>query len=125
MKDIFIVGLGGFLGATSRHLVYLWFGARNWTSFPWATLFINILGCFLIGALSLWIEKSLPYHRTVFLLASVGFLGAFTTFSAFGLETFNLLKQQQVPWALMNIIASITLGLVAVVLGRWTALQIS
>jgi len=119
--DLLIVGLSGFCGSIARYCVYLWFGNRNLTSFPWATLAVNVLGCLLIGAIGALVERSVPNHRQLFLIGSVGFLGAFTTFSAFGFETLALLRNQQTSLALLNIGANVLIGISAVWLGRYLA----
>ncbi len=119
MREVFLIGIGGFFGSISRYLVYVWFSARpGLTSFPWATLVVNLFGCFLIGVISLWLEKSLPQHRQIYLFCSVGFLGAFTTFSAFGIETLLLLKNSHHVLAIANISLNIVVGLIAVFCGR-------
>lgn len=118
MTDILIVGLSGFFGSIARYLVYLWVTPRNPTSFPWATLFINLLGCFLIGVIGGLVERAVPFHRHLLLIGSIGFLGAFTTFSAFGYETFALLRSDQTLFALLNILGNVLLGLLAVWFGR-------
>ncbi|MBV1905969.1 MAG: fluoride efflux transporter CrcB [Pseudomonadales bacterium] len=101
INNLFWVGLGGALGAASRFLIHrlvsLWFGV----SFPWGTLGINIVGCFAIGCMigacnqTAWFET---YGRA-FLV--IGFLGAFTTFSTFSLETINLFEQSRIFGAIM------------------------
>lgn len=116
--DLLAVGAAGFVGSVSRYLVYVWIGSRNTSSFPYTTLIVNLAGCFLIGAFSLLIERAVPQHRTLFLVGSVGFLGAFTTFSAFGLETLNLLRNQQPSLAIINALANVLFGIAAVWLGR-------
>jgi fluoride exporter len=100
------VGLGGFLGAVSRYSVGLLLPS---TGFPWATLFVNALGCL---AISIFASRTLPTHVSLFLIP--GFLGAFTTFSAFGLETIRLMQNNQ-PWlAAANVAANLLIGLGAV-----------
>ena len=97
------VGLGGFLGAISRYTVGMLLPI---TVFPWATLVVNALGCLAIGLLA---ARTLPANVSLFLIP--GFLGAFTTFSAFGLDTIRLMQNQQ-PWlALANILANVIIGL--------------
>lgn len=117
-NELLIVGTAGFLGSISRYLIGVWIGGRNSTAFPIATLLVNLVGCFLIGILSILVERSFPQHRSLYLFGSVGFLGAFTTFSAFGLETLQLLRNQQPSLAFANVIANVALGLVAVWAGR-------
>ena len=81
MANIFIIGIGGFLGAISRYGVALWIGQRWGRNFPLGTFLINISGSFLIGLLmSLFTERFMvnPQWRLLFV---VGFLGAYTTFS--------------------------------------------
>lgn len=116
--ELVVIGLSGFLGSISRYLVYVWVGSRNLTTFPWATLFVNISGCLVIGFLSSIIERQVPYHRQLFLMGSVGFLGSFTTFSAFGLETLNLLRSQHIGLAILNIFANVIIGIAMAGLGR-------
>lgn len=98
--------------------IYAWLGR----SFPWGTLGVNVLGSFLMGLLAiLLVERmtSLPEVRAFFL---IGFLGAFTTFSTFSMETFNLLEQGETLVALTNVFASVLLCILAtlsgVLLGR-------
>lgn len=85
--------------------------------FPWATLFVNICGCLLVGIVAALLERVSTYNTELRLLIITGFLGGFTTFSAFGLETFALLREELFMQALLNIAYSIMLGLIAVYLG--------
>lgn len=117
-SDILIVGLSGFVGAILRYLVYLRFGSRLDAGFPWATFTVNVGGCLLIGVLAALIAREVPQSRQIYLIGAVGFLGAFTTFSAFGLETFQLLRQQQLMTAFWSVSANIAGGLLAVWLGH-------
>lgn len=116
--EILVVGAFGFLGAVARFFVYLWYGNKDAASFPWATLTVNVLGCLLIGIIGGLVERQVPNHRLIYLSGSVGFLGAFTTFSAFGFETLNLLRNQEITLAFANVGANMVLGLLAVWLGR-------
>lgn len=122
--DWLFVGAGGFVGSVSRYLIYIWFMNRNLTSFPWATMLVNILGCFAIGLMSGFVERTVPDHRLLFLAGSVGFLGGFTTFSAFGLDTLQLFKNQGFPIALANVVASVFIGVLAVWIGRSLTLSL-
>lgn len=117
-QDLLIVGIGGFVGTMARYLVYVWMGSRNLNSFPWGTLLVNLIGCLAIGFISMAVEKMVPHHRQIYLAVSVGFLGAFTTFSAFGLETLNLMRQQQIGFAFLNIALNVIFGITMVWIGR-------
>lgn len=92
--------------------------------FPWGTLAVNLIGCFVIGLLWALSERT-PFspHGTVFLFTGV--LGAFTTFSTFGLETINLFRDGQLLLGLANIVGSNLLGLAFVLLGFATARLLS
>ena len=118
MLKLLLVGAGSFLGGIARYaltgLVQRWAGA----GFPWGTLAVNVTGCFAIGAVLHLVEDraTLGPDARVFLV--VGILGGFTTFSAFGWETFELLRANQPGLALINAAGSVTAGLAAVWLGR-------
>ncbi len=130
MPDILIklalIGAFGALGAITRFGVNqlslaLWGG-----SFPYATLTVNILGCFFIGLFSYLGSNSELLSEPWRLCLITGFLGALTTFSAFGYETYELFvfsQYEKALLALLNISANIVLGLLAVVAGvsfaRW------
>lgn len=111
------IGLGGALGAITRFSVVslsvkLW-GER----FPYGTLMVNVVGSFLIGIFFSIIFDKVIASEFWRLLVVVGFLGAFTTFSSFSLETMSLIQNQQLVAALMNIFGNLTLCLVMVYLG--------
>ena len=116
--EFLIVGFGGFFGAIARYLIYL--GERQMTAhkFPFGTLFINLIGCALAGLLLSFIERSVPVHRHLILLVSMGFIGSFTTFSTFGVETLTLMRTNQLALAILNVSANVILGVLAVWFGR-------
>lgn len=87
------------------------------TTFPYATLIVNVLGCFCIGLALPSIDKAAVLAPGIRLLFVVGFLGGFTTFSAFGNESISLLRSGAVM-ALVNVAANVALGLAAVIAGR-------
>ncbi len=118
MANIFIIGIGGFLGAISRYGAALWIGQRWGRTFPLGTFLINISGSFLIGLLmSLFTERFMvnPQWR---LLLVVGFLGAYTTFSTFEYETGALMKDGEWLIAMLNVVLSVIVGFVALKLGE-------
>lgn len=117
MKLVFVVGLGGMLGASARFLLGTWILARAGTAFPWGTLAVNVLGCFCIGGFGAFAPRA-GWGDSARLFLVTGFLGAFTTFSAFGAETHHLLTVQRQPAsAALYVAASLTLGLAMVFAG--------
>lgn len=118
MFDIFLVGLGGFIGSVSRYLVYLLVRSHFIHTFPWATLLVNTTGCFLIGMVSGLERNYLFFQRPMLTFISVGLIGGFTTFSAFGFETVELIRLNQYGWAILNICGNLILGFSALWIGR-------
>ncbi len=121
MLSAIFVGLGGGTGAIARYLVGLASLKLLGDRFPFATLIVNVLGCLLIGALiSAWTggtgEARSPHDHTRLLIVT-GLLGGFTTFSAFGLETFALVEKHHHALAALNIALNVLLGIAAVALG--------
>ncbi len=123
MSRLFLfVGLGGFAGAVFRYTVSGYVQQLTQTaSFPFGTLTVNVLGCFVIGLLSQLVETHGILEADVRAMMLPGFLGAFTTFSTFGNETINLLRDSESPLAFANLSAHIVLGLGAVWAGRAVA----
>ncbi|PID90857.1 MAG: fluoride efflux transporter CrcB [Bacteroidetes bacterium] len=114
LRDILYVACGGAAGCVLRYLVSLGVGQWFKHPFPWATLAVNLLGCFLIGLLS---GFSAPEgflqmrHRLVLL---TGFCGGFTTFSTFSLEMLTLAQEGRYGFLALYFLTSIGLGIVAV-----------
>ena len=122
MTNILLVGAGGCIGSIMRYLVsgYAQQISRS-VDFPYGTLAVNVLGCFIIGFLSQLAENRGVFTSQSRLLVFTGFLGGFTTFSSFGNETLNLARDSQMMNALANVGANLTIGLFAVWLGRAAA----
>lgn len=118
MINAFLVGAGGFAGSVLRYwasgLCFRLFGP----AFPFGTLFVNVIGCLLIGVVDFLVEERQAIPAQVRLLVMTGFLGGFTTFSTFGNETMALVRGGSYRLALYNVVASVALGLGAVVIGR-------
>lgn len=116
-REIAAVAVGGAGGATARYLVsqamHQWLGR----GFPWGTLAVNVIGSFVLGALYvLMLERwSTPPALRAALL--VGFLGAFTTFSTFSVDTVALLEQGAVARALANVVANVVVCIIVAWLG--------
>lgn len=120
--EFLLVGLGGFLGAGLRYASGIWLAAlSDLHQFPLGTLFVNVIGCFLVGFLSRFIERhgSLGAAQPQFLIP--GLLGGFTTFSAFGYETIARAGAHGLWAAAVNVFANVGLGLAAVWAGRLVA----
>ena len=112
MKLIFIIGAGSFIGGVFRYLISLLIQSKSTSLFPLHTLLVNIIGCFLIGIVFGVFDKALISNEWKLFLAT-GILGGFTTFSAFSIETLNLLREGSIYYALLYILASVLLGLLA------------
>ena len=125
MNKLLWVGLGGFAGSVLRYLVSGWAQQASGTvSFPWGTLAVNVLGCFAIGTLSYLADTRGILHPEARLFLIVGLLGGFTTFSAFGNETMNLVRDGENLLAAANAGASVILCLVSVWAGRAIAVAV-
>lgn len=125
MKAFLFVGVGGLLGAVLRYQVGRWVatsgrqGEMLLLGLPLATLFVNVTGSFMIGVFVAGFSGSpegIP-NESLRLLLVTGFLGAFTTFSSFSIETLQLLQQGSVWLALGNVLLNVIFCLLAVAIG--------
>lgn len=117
-----MVGAGGFLGSVLRYLIGgLVQSAVTGSTFPYGTLVVNATGCFAIGFVSQLIEMQGAVGPGARAFLVVGVLGGYTTFSAFGNETVNLMQDGERFAAGMNVGGQLALALCAVWLGRVTA----
>ncbi|MDD2401782.1 MAG: fluoride efflux transporter CrcB [Clostridia bacterium] len=115
------VALGGALGALSRYFVSTLVNSKYTSLIPWGTITVNMLGCFFLGLVFTLSSKTLLISPNAKSFLAVGFLGAFTTFSTFSVETLSLLKGGNIGLALLNGGGSILLGLLAAWLGTLSA----
>ena len=106
------VALGGAIGATFRY-------GTGILLFPWTTWWINLLGCFLAGVFFALSQKYPVLQNEARLFLMVGILGGFTTFSSFGLETFQLLRHGQSVLAFSYALSSLVLGVIVLGLGYY------
>ena len=118
VRNGFIVGIGGFIGAIVRYALAIWIGQTWGRSFPLGTFVINVSGSFLIGLLMTLFAERYTVDPAWRLLFVVGFLGAYTTFSTFEYETGKLIKDSEWLFASMNVILSVVLGFVALKVGE-------
>ncbi|MGR8948939.1 MAG: fluoride efflux transporter CrcB [Gammaproteobacteria bacterium] len=116
MKAFLAVAIGGALGAASRYATGLLTSSLLGTTFPFAVLLVNISGSFAIGCLFPLVSQP-SGHSVYHALLMVGFLGAFTTFSTFSLDTIQLLESGQAFKAMANVLSNVILCLVACWLG--------
>jgi fluoride exporter len=117
MYQYLAVGIGGCLGSIARY--WLSGAVYRYTSgtFPYGTLAVNLLGCFLLGGIMGLVEYRQLFAPNTRLFLTMGFMGGLTTFSTFGNETFALLRDHQYASALGNVAANVVVGLVAVAAG--------
>jgi len=111
------VACGGAIGAMSRYWVYNAFLKASESKFPWATLTVNIVGSFLIGVAFILITERSEVGSEMRGLVTVGFLGAFTTFSTFSMDTIGLLEQGQIASAVSYVLSSVLVCIIAAWLG--------
>lgn len=93
LRSPIAISLGAIAGALSRYYLTLWFAQRFGTAFPYGTFFINLTGCFVMGFfVTFSLERVATIPPDVRLMVTTGFLGAYTTFSTYGLDSINLLR---------------------------------
>lgn len=118
MANLLAVALGGAAGALVRYAVGVL--SRRWLGglFAYGTLVVNVVGCFLLGLLWAWsMAAAGRWSPTLQAGLGVGFLGALTTFSTFGLETYVFYAEGRFQAAAVNVGANVILGMLAVALG--------
>ena len=118
MRNILIVGVGGFLGSVIRYKLggLVLHHAFDW-KFPISTFVVNVTGCLIAGVLAGLVEKHDFFTAEIRLLLFTGILGGFTTFSAFGVETVFLIQRHDYLVATANVILSVAAGLMALGIG--------
>ena len=114
MSRLFLIGLAGFIGTIGRYWLSGVVARRYGETFPLGTLVVNLIGCFLVGLLFYLLNERFVVNPTLRTVVLIGFLGGFTTFSSFGLQTFTLLQDGEFGLAALNLTASNFVGLVLV-----------
>ncbi len=120
MLQLIVIALGGAFGAVMRFLVSTGFYLLLGRDFPYGTLAVNLIGSLLMGLFSVWIIKTPEWKLAIL----VGFLGSFTTFSTFSLDTLYLIESEAYFKALLNILSNVILCIFAVWLGMVLAKQL-
>ncbi len=124
MDQIIPIALLGAVGAVARYTVSDWAHRALGESFPYGTLAVNLIGCLLLGVAAhiCHTTELIPAHLRPGI--TIGMLGAFTTFSTFSYETLERLQSGQWEMGLLNIVANVAFGLLAVWLGMMLARQL-
>ncbi|MCB1485849.1 MAG: fluoride efflux transporter CrcB [Bauldia sp.] len=117
----FLVFLGGGLGAASRHGVNVAASRVMGLNFPWGTLTVNVVGSFLMGLIAGWLafRAGINWTQHARLFLTTGFLGGFTTFSAFSLDTALIWERGEPGLAAAYILANVILSIGGLFLGLW------
>jgi len=122
MYTLFVIGIGGFIGAILRYLI----GGliqNGIISFPVGTLGVNFIGCFCISIIMYLSEFGNLFSENTRIFLTIGLLGSFTTMSAFSFESFKLLEQKEIFLLMFNVIGTICLTFFAVYLGKLIVLN--
>lgn len=117
MIQALLVAVGGAIGSLARYYVGLGALRAAGPNFPWGTLTVNVVGCFIIGLFAEVITRRYGGSVELRLLLITGFLGGFTTFSAFSLDAVSLFERGAVTAALIYMVASVGVSLLAVIAG--------
>ncbi|GAC1492777.1 MAG: fluoride efflux transporter CrcB [Chamaesiphon sp.] len=118
LRNPIAISFGAIAGALSRYYITLWFAKVLGTSFPYGTFFVNLTGCFSMGFfVTMVLERFVNIPPEVRLMVTTGFLGAYTTFSTYGLDTMTLLANRQSMAGGFYWAGSAFLGIISVQLG--------
>jgi len=121
MQKTIFIAVAGLIGTLFRYWLSGVVARQYGETFPWGTMAVNLVGCFLAGVLFYLTEERFLLSPALRAALLIGFLGGFTTFSSYGLQTFTLLRDSQFGLATLNIAASNVLGLLMV----WTGYVVS
>jgi fluoride exporter len=116
MKTTLLIGLGSFIGGMGRYLIWKVIQTQFVTVFPYGTFTVNVVGCFLIGVVFGWSAKG-NLDPTWQLFLTTGILGGFTTFSAFSIETINMLRSGNTGVAFGYVALSLLFGFAGTIAG--------
>lgn len=117
MSRYLYIAIGAALGANARYLIGVWAGSRLGADFPYGTFIVNVAGSFLLGFLLTLSAGRLQLSPEARLLLAVGFLGSFTTFSSYAVESLNLWRDAGLWRTLLNVLGNNLVGLSAAVGG--------
>ena len=117
MTRVILIGVAGALGTLARYFIGIWAGRTLGTSLPYGTLIVNVAGCFLLAAIAHVAVATTLISPMWRLTLTTGFMGGFTTYSSFNLETTNLLRERAWLAAATNLGATVCGCLLAGFLG--------
>lgn len=118
-KSLLIVGTGSFIGGAMRYLLSTCMKNVCAQGFPWGTLSVNLLGCFLFGILFAIFNKNASTDNTLYLLLTTGVCGGFTTFSTFANESVQMLQHGNTSGFIGYVATSVIAGFALIALGYW------
>ena len=119
MKLLVWAMVGGALGSGARHLVNVGMGRWLGAGFPWWTLFVNVTGCFLMGALIEALALKFQGSQDLRTFLATGILGGYTTFSAFSMDFGHLMQRHDYMGAGLYLVGSVALSIFAFYIGLW------
>lgn len=123
MYTLLLVGLGGFIGAILRYVLGGWI-QNSFVNFPVGTLVINITGSFILGLIMYLSEYQGWFSEETRIFLTIGIIGAFTTLSTFGYESFRLLDDSKLMLMAINVVSTVLFSMLAVYLGKIVALSV-
>ena len=119
LKPLLIVGAGSFIGGAMRYLLSTLMKNVFGQGFPWGTLSVNLLGCFLFGVVFAVFSKNSSADNTLYLLLTTGVCGGFTTFSTFANESVQMLQHGNISGFIGYVATSVIAGFLLLALGYW------
>ena len=119
IKSLCLVGLGSFVGGALRYLISTWMKNACSQGFPWGTLLVNLVGCFLIGVIFALFSRFSSTSHPWCLLLTTGLCGGFTTFSTFANESLQMLQNGQWGGFITYVSISVIAGISLTALGYW------
>ena len=119
IKSVLIVGIGSFIGGALRYLISTLFKQYCTQGFPWGTLLVNLMGCFIFGIIFALFSKYSSTSHLWCLLLTTGLCGGFTTFSTFAYESVLMLQQGNLSGFISYVATSLIAGISLFALGYW------
>ncbi|MBO5919796.1 MAG: fluoride efflux transporter CrcB [Bacteroidales bacterium] len=119
LKPLLIVGAGSFIGGAMRYLLSTLMKNVCGQGFPWGTLAVNLLGCFLFGIVFAIFSKNSSADNTLYLLLTTGVCGGFTTFSTFANESVQMLQHGNISGFIGYVATSVIAGFLLLSFGYW------